>query len=132
MATIIEVDYYNAFWTKKIYTGAPTVPGGAGSACYPGPVSYGDAVLGLGNVTAFGHPDFPVATPWVVVPKSMDQWPVWDLSGTGYPYGNSLIKHIFIEYIYNNSTVIHDINIIVKMPARRARAPRPRALRNDD
>ena len=99
MAAIIEIDYYNAFWTKKIYTGAPIGPNDEGTLCYPGPVSFGDAVLGLGNVTAFGYPDPALGPgPNVVVPSALDKWPVWNL-GSGY-YGNSLIKHKLTTNFY--------------------------------
>ena len=100
MAAIIEIDYYNAFWTKKIYTGAPIDADDQGTACYPGPVSFGDAVLGLGNVTAFGYPDPAPGPPGpnIVVPSALDKWPVWNLGGNYY--GNSLIKHKLTTNFY--------------------------------
>ena len=98
MAAIIEIDYYNAFWTKKIYTGAPIGPNAEGTTCYPGPVSFGDAVLGLGNVTAFGYPPPGGAGSNIVVPSALDKWPVWNL-GNNY-YGNSLIKHKLTTNFY--------------------------------
>ena len=87
MATIIEIDYYNAFWTKKIYTGpgnAPTTGGqtyAGGSACYPGPVGFGDSVKGLGNITTFSEQD---GGP---VPFSLDKWPNVNSANFGVPSG---------------------------------------------
>ena len=44
MGAILEVKYFNSFWTKKLATGAFT-----NSGTFPGPVEFGDTVSGLGN-----------------------------------------------------------------------------------
>ena len=58
MATILEVDYFNSFWTKRVHTGSPCIedPDDAGgipvpnmsqsTGTFPGPVSFGDAITG--------------------------------------------------------------------------------------
>jgi len=117
MATIIEIDYYNAFWTKKIYTGpgaAPTTGGetyAGGSACYPGPVGFGDSVKGLGNITTFSEQD---GGP---VPSSLDKWPNINSANFGVPSGplnpvqqqilstNFYIEDSRIRGGYNNTQV---------------------------
>ncbi len=48
MGAIIEIKYFNSFWTKKLKTGIPYV-GEWSSGTNPGPVQFGDAVQGLGN-----------------------------------------------------------------------------------
>ena len=48
MGAILEIKYFNAFWTKKLKTGIPYV-GDSSSGTNPGPVQFGDAVQGLGN-----------------------------------------------------------------------------------
>ena len=54
MAAILEVKYFNSFWSKKITTGPiPTYTHYSqstyGSCCYPGPVNVGDAINGLND-----------------------------------------------------------------------------------
>ena len=125
MATIIEIDYYNAFWTKKIYTGPGIflTPGGGtyagGTMCYPGPVGFGDSVKGLGNIIAFtsqndGGTPFPSDGP---VPPALDKWPnttSLTTSGGGGPLNpihqqilttNFYIEDSRIRGGYNNTQV---------------------------
>jgi hypothetical protein len=44
MGAILEIKYFNSFWTKKLETGS-----GINSGTFPGPVEFGDTVSGLGN-----------------------------------------------------------------------------------
>ena len=44
MGAILEIKYFNSFWTKKLVTGV-----GVDSGTFPGPVEFGDTVSGLGN-----------------------------------------------------------------------------------
>lgn len=67
MGAILEVKYFNSFWTKRIATGqvnpitngagapAPNVYGEANTTgTYPGPVAFGDAISGIGNQEIYG------------------------------------------------------------------------------
>ena len=87
MAAILEIDYFNSFWTKRIHTGAPCVydttdlsgvPGPTMSqttGTFPGPVSFGDAVTGLQNQNIIGKSC--TAPPCLVIPFEEAQWPGW-------------------------------------------------------
>ena len=67
MGAILEVKYFNSFWTKRIATGQvnpitadsgaplPSVYAEAGTTgTYPGPVAFGDAISGVGNQEIYG------------------------------------------------------------------------------
>lgn len=87
MAAILEIDYFNSFWTKRIHTGAPCVydttdlsgvPGPTMSqttGTFPGPVSFGDAVTGLQNQNIIGKSC--TVPPCLVIPFEEAQWPGW-------------------------------------------------------
>ena len=50
MGAILEIKYFNAFWTKRLQTGIPYRLGSdSTTGTNPGPVQFGDAVQGLGN-----------------------------------------------------------------------------------
>ena len=49
MGAIIEIKYFNSFWTKRLQTGIPNLLGSETTGTNPGPVQFGDAVQGLGN-----------------------------------------------------------------------------------
>ena len=89
MAAIVEVDYFNSFWTKRIHTGAPCTSeleqladGGdsvsaklaLSTSTYPGPVSFGDALTGLQNQNLLGNTHF---VPGIPLGFYDDQWPAW-------------------------------------------------------
>lgn len=81
MAAILEVKYFNSFWSKKITTGPiPTYTHYSqstyGSCCYPGPVNVGDAINGLNDFGAAGN-----------------GWP----SGEDSKYLNVLASNFYIE-----------------------------------
>ncbi len=87
MAAIVEVDYFNSFWTKRIHTGAPCtsdldeliVPGfgsvsprlTSSTSTYPGPVSFGDAITGLQNQNLVGDSSAGALS------DDDDKWPAW-------------------------------------------------------
>lgn len=49
MGAILEIKYFNSFWTKRLQTGIPNLLGSVSTGTNPGPVQFGDAVQGLGN-----------------------------------------------------------------------------------
>jgi len=89
MAAILEVDYFNSFWTKRIHTGTPCVyeefipdTGGVpvptlseSTGTLPGPVSFGDCVTGLQNQNIIGKNCFVPACD--TIPFEEGLWPGW-------------------------------------------------------
>ena len=49
MGAVVEIKYFNSFWTKRLQTGIPNLLGSETTGTNPGPVQFGDAVQGLGN-----------------------------------------------------------------------------------
>lgn len=90
MAAIVEVDYFNSFWTKRIHTGAPcedepltnladtgaqvSAPLVLSTSTYPGPVSFGDALTGLQNQNNVGNVN---VLPPTAISYDEAQWPAF-------------------------------------------------------
>ena len=139
MGAIIEVKYFNTFWSKKQFTGNPReydIDGdgdlGLDSGLYPGPVSFGDSLTGL-QLQEIEGPTGAIGWPYGQNPAEQEllkrNWYVEESRIRG-GYGNTTVdfgprayineeepiqQHRFNSLIYsgvfNSRTGINDTNV---------------------
>lgn len=133
MAAILEVNYFNSFWTKKQRTGefsdvkgdaspsgwSPVVPGlnGSGSKCYPGPVAFGDSQTGLNLQDAGGF--YSYDSPW------NQEWPTGATSALKHYLAlNYFIEDSRIKGLFNAVNVDYGVKAYVNLedPVQRTRS----------
>ena len=100
MGAILEIKYFNAFWTKKLKTGIPYIIDWS-SGTNPGPVQFGDAVQGLGNQGLNQDPNGPGG--------NGDFWDVFSNKAADSLRYNLYIEDSTIRGGYGNTSVDYGV-----------------------